>query len=87
MSNDEFFKSLSDAEWDEAEGLEIMGQALCTDLTEETDLRFVRAAMEKKRAKPTALTIELVNAGLVAIGKRPLRIKRERKFKLSGAGV
>ena len=82
MTNDEFFKSLSDAEWDEAEAIADLGHVLCKGLTKDTELQFVRAAMERKRANPAAPGGELLNAGLVALGKPPLTSKRKLRSTL-----
>jgi len=79
MAHEEFFKGLSDAEWDEAEAIADLAHALCRSLTKDTELLFVRAALERKRANPSAPASELLNAGLVALGKQPLTFKRRKQ--------
>jgi hypothetical protein len=87
MTNEEYFRGLSDAEWDEAEAIADLGHVLCKGLTKDAELLFVRAALERKRANPTAAGVEMLNAGLVALGKPPLTSKRKpkRSGKLSEA--
>ena len=86
MTSNEFFKSLSEAEWDEAEGVAQLAHSLCRGLTEDTELLFVRAALERKSTNPAAPGIELLNAGLVALGKAPItRQSGRRQNRLTGA--
>lgn len=87
MTNEEFFKTLSNDEWDEADGIAWIGSLLCGDLTKDAEILFVRAAVERKRANPDAKAGEQLNAGLAALGKPPLKTKQKRKGKLAGAGV
>ena len=75
-THDEFFKSLSEAEWDEGEAIADLAHALCRNITEDAELLFVRVALERKRANPDARSGELLNAGLVAIGKPPITFKQ-----------
>jgi hypothetical protein len=81
-SNDEFFKGLSEIEWDDAEAIGGLAHLLGNDLTKDAELRFVRAAIERQRANPAAKSGELLNAGLAALGKPPITPKRKLKSTL-----
>ncbi len=46
-----------------------LAHMLCSRLTEDTEFLFVRAAIERMRANPSAKSGELINVGLGAIGE------------------
>lgn len=55
MTNDEFLKSLSPAEWDEAEAIEAkLGELLGEGITEYLAIKFVRTVMAVREVRPTA---------------------------------
>lgn len=83
LTDEEFLRRLSDDEWVDAEAVAGLANILCKDLTKETEFRFVRAAMEKMRANPPSNALEMLNAGLVSLGKPPLTATRKRRGKLS----
>jgi hypothetical protein len=84
----EYAKSFSEAEWDDAVAFAELGHALYRGLTVDAEIQFVRAAIEGKRVNPSAPGGDLINAGLVAIGKPPITYKRKKaRGKLAGAGI
>jgi hypothetical protein len=91
----EYAESFSEAEWDYAEALAYLAHALCRGLSEDDEIRFVRAGMERKRAHPNPdpPAVEILNAGLVEIGKPVITVKpattkkKTARGKLSGSGV
>ena len=65
----DFLKTLSEAEWNAAEQIASLAHMLCSRLTEDTEFLFVRAAIERMRANPSAKSGELINVGLGEIGE------------------
>lgn len=86
MTTDEFFRTLTEEEWDEAEALADIAHAICHDLTKEAELKFVRAGIEKERSNPAALCIETLNAGLLAIGKPPIELAKRKRERAPNRG-
>ena len=78
-TDDEFFKGLSEAEWEDASALAGIASVFSWGSTEEVQAVFLRAGIELKRAKPTASGGDQINAGLVAVGQQPLTPKPVRK--------
>ncbi|HXS76426.1 MAG TPA: hypothetical protein VN753_09630 [Terracidiphilus sp.] len=88
----EYAKSFTDAEWEDAEATAQVAHVLCGKLTPDAEARFVLAAMKRKKANPSATGGEMLDAGLVALGKPPLpdkptTAKKKARGKLAGAGV
>jgi hypothetical protein len=55
LTNDEFFKSLSEADWDKAEAIETkIGEILRQGFTEEVGIKFVRTVMKIRAVMPEA---------------------------------
>ncbi|WP_109486990.1 hypothetical protein [Occallatibacter savannae] len=89
---EEYTKDFSEADWDYAEALAYLAHALCRGLSEDDEFEFVRAGLDRKRAHPIPdpPAFEILNAGLIAIGKPPItRTTKRRKArgKLSGTGA
>jgi hypothetical protein len=98
MTNEEFFKSLDEAGFDEAEAIEAEAcKSLCGGWSKETAGQFIQTFMELRRGACPEASVEGViettfKYGLSVIrratgldGCKPKTTKR--KSKLSGAGV
>jgi hypothetical protein len=89
----EYAKSFTEEEWEEAAATAWIAHILCGELTPDAEIKFVRAAMETLRANPSATGGEMLNAGLVLLGKPLLTVKpattkkKTARGKLSGSGV
>lgn len=93
-----FLKSLTDAELDQANAIETeIAKLLKEGLSEETSFRFIRAVMQTRKVLPSA-TVEGVfevafKAGLAYVEASQIKPAREpakqkiRRGKLAGAGI
>ena len=93
MTNEGFYKSLSEADWDTATAIETeIGKLLEQGLTENVALKFVRTVMEVCKAVPGA-TVEGVfdaalSAGLGYLGdERTLARIRMGQFTFATGGI
>jgi len=65
MTDDEFLKSLSTAEWDEGEAIEAeIGKLLQQGFTEALGIKFVRTVLEIRRKIPRAAVGRVFDAAL-----------------------
>jgi len=66
MADDEFYKSLSETDWNKAEAIEAeIAELLHKGLTEDVGLKFVRTVMEVRTAVPDATVEGVFDAALI----------------------
>ena len=93
MTNEEYYESLSDADWDNAEAIEAeIHEILSQGFTEEIAVKFVRTVMDLRKTVPNATVWGVFDAalsdGLLCVVERvrlaQLRGQPKRKRSLGG---
>ena len=84
ITNDEFFKSMSQADWDKAGAIETeIGEILDQGFTEEVGIKFVRTVMSIRKVMPGATVggvyDQALSAGLNYLSARVLKPATQKK--------